>query len=273
MRRDGPSTPPGGGTEAWVHGLQARGRYTFTRKQAAEALGRAGAGLTKALGRLTQKRRIVSPRRGFYVIVPAEFSIPGSPPADWFIDHLMGYVGHPYYVGLLSAAAYHGAAHQQPQQFLVVAAVPMRPVRVGRVNIVFVLGPRRAHRFAGRGLGQSRHQSRGRGVPRGHPAAAPARSGIPPRRGTGDGAGTIGRAAVGQPVATSRSARRIDQPSTSVSACAPYPGNPTGPPRSGRSGCAGCAGHRPQRALSDPHRPRSSAVTTRNASARCPAST
>lgn len=138
MQRDESSTPPGGGIEAWVHGLQARGRYTFTRKQAAEVLGRADAGLTKALGRLTRKRRIVSPRRGFYVIVPAEFSIPGSPPADWFIDHLMGYVGHPYYVGLLSAAAYHGAAHQQPQQFHVVAAVPMRPVRVGRVSIVFV---------------------------------------------------------------------------------------------------------------------------------------
>ena len=138
MQRAEPSTPPSGGIEAWVHGLQARGRYSFTRADAAEGFGRDDAGLTKALGRLARKRRIVSPRRGFYVVVPAEFSIPGSPPADWFIDDLMGYVGHPYYVGLLTAAAYHGAAHQQPQQFHVVAAVPMRPVRVGRVNVVFV---------------------------------------------------------------------------------------------------------------------------------------
>ncbi len=138
MRLTEPNTPPDGGIEAWIRGLQARGRYSFTREEAAEGFGRADLGLTKALGRLSRKRRIVSPRRGFYVIVPAEFSIPGSPPGDWFIDDLMRYVGHPYYVGLLTAAAHHGAAHQQPQQFHVVAAASLRPVKVGRVNIVFV---------------------------------------------------------------------------------------------------------------------------------------
>ncbi len=138
MRRADASTPPDGGIEAWIRGLQARGRYSFTREEAAEGFGRADLGLTKALGRLARKRRIVSPRRGFYVIVPAEFAIPGSPPADWFIDDLMGYIGHSYYVGLLTAAAYHGAAHQQPQRFQVVAEVPLRPVRVGRVHIAFV---------------------------------------------------------------------------------------------------------------------------------------
>jgi len=138
MKRTEPSTSPDGGIEAWIRGLQARGRYSFTREEAAAGFGRADLGLTKALGRLARKRRIVSPRRGFYVVVPAEFSIPGSPPADWFIDDLMRFVGHPYYVGLLTAAAYHGAAHQQPQQFHAVAALPMRPVRVGRVNVVFV---------------------------------------------------------------------------------------------------------------------------------------
>jgi len=126
------------GIETWARGLQARGQYTFIRKQAAEAFGRSDAGLTKALGRLVRKRRIVSPRRGFYVVVPAEFSIPGSPPADWFIDDLMRHLGHRYYVGLLTAAALHGAAHHQPQQFQVVTEVPLRPVRVGRAKIVFV---------------------------------------------------------------------------------------------------------------------------------------
>ena len=138
MQQGSPSMSRHGGIDAWVRGLQARGRYSFSREEAAEAFGRADLGLTKALGRLARNRRIVSPRRGFYVIVPAEFSIPGSPPADWFIDALMRYLQHPYYVGLLTAAAYHGAAHQQPQQFQVVAAASLRPVRVGRVNIVFV---------------------------------------------------------------------------------------------------------------------------------------
>ena len=124
--------------DRWVDGLQAHGRYTFTRTEAAIAIHRSDLRLTKALGRLVRKRRIVSPRRGFYVIVPLEFSIPGAPPADWFIDRLMGFIGHRYYVGLLTAAAIHGAAHQQPQQFQVVAEVPLRPVSVGRVRITFV---------------------------------------------------------------------------------------------------------------------------------------
>jgi len=138
MRRRQPGRPPEGGFERWVEGLQARGRYTFDRTEAAKGFGRADVALTKALARLTRKRRIVSPRRGFYVIVPAEFSIAGSPPADWFIDDLMRFLGHRYYVGLLTAAAHHGAAHQQPQQFQVVSDVPLRPVRIGRLKIVFV---------------------------------------------------------------------------------------------------------------------------------------
>jgi predicted transcriptional regulator of viral defense system len=134
----GPNGGPNGRIEAWVNGLQARGRYTFRRSEAAKVLGRGDVALTKVLGRLVRKRRIVSPRRGFYVIVPAEFSLRGTPPADWFIDDLMRFVGHRYYVGLLTAAALHGAAHQQPQQFQVVVDAPLRPVRVGNLNVVFM---------------------------------------------------------------------------------------------------------------------------------------
>ena len=32
---------------------------------------------------------------------------PGSPPASWFIDDLLEYLGQSYYVGLLSAAEIH----------------------------------------------------------------------------------------------------------------------------------------------------------------------
>jgi len=49
----------------------------------------------------------------------------------------MQYVGRDYYVGLLSAAALHGAAHQQPMRFQVVSSAPLRPVTVGRAHIEF----------------------------------------------------------------------------------------------------------------------------------------
>jgi predicted transcriptional regulator of viral defense system len=49
----------------------------------------------------------------------------------------MSRLDRPYYVGLLSAAAVHGAAHQRAQVFQVVTDVPMRPIRVARLRIEF----------------------------------------------------------------------------------------------------------------------------------------
>lgn len=88
-----------------------------------------------ALRRLRQKGRIASPRRGFYVIVPPEYRVAGCPPASWFIDHLMARLERQYYVGILTAAALHGAAHQQPMVFQVVADRATRAMRAGRVHI------------------------------------------------------------------------------------------------------------------------------------------
>jgi hypothetical protein len=117
--------------------LQAAGRYSFTDAEARAAVGSSAVGSAAALRRLRAARRMVTPRRGFHVIVPPEYRDAGAPPASWFIDDLMRYVGRGYYVGLLSAAAVHGAAHQQPMRFQVVTSAPLRPAAVGRVHIDF----------------------------------------------------------------------------------------------------------------------------------------
>jgi predicted transcriptional regulator of viral defense system len=119
----------------WVEQLQSEGRYTFTRYEAQTLTGRSFVAAQSALRRIKQQGRIASPRRGFYVIVPPEYRAVGSPPASWFIDELMGYLDQPYYVGLLTAAAFHGAAHQQPMVFQVVTTRPTRAMRSGRVSI------------------------------------------------------------------------------------------------------------------------------------------
>jgi len=123
----------------FVDGLQASGRYTFRREEAVSALGVSEIAVQSAARRLAAKGRICAPRRGFYVIVPVEYSQSGAPPPSWFIDDLMKFHGHRYYVGLLSAAALHGAAHQQPQVFQVVTGVTLRPITVGRTRIRFFL--------------------------------------------------------------------------------------------------------------------------------------
>lgn len=122
---------------AFVDDLQARGCYTFTRAEVARAQERSPVALEAALRRLKERGRIASPRRGFYVLVPVEYRQAGCPPASWFVDNLMRSLGQPYYVGLLSAAALHGAAHQQPMVFQVITDRPTHPAVVGRIQIRF----------------------------------------------------------------------------------------------------------------------------------------
>lgn len=121
----------------YVAGLQSNGRYTFTRDEALKALSVSGLALKKSLERLAKKNNIVLVHRGFYVIVPAEYRTRGVLPPEWFIGDLMQFMGLKYYVGLLSAAAIHGAAHQQPQEFHVVIPRSQRDIRVGNLSIRF----------------------------------------------------------------------------------------------------------------------------------------
>jgi predicted transcriptional regulator of viral defense system len=124
-----------GSLHHWILALPGDGRYSFTRDEAASVSGGSPASVKMTLYRLKRIGAIVSPRRGFFVIVPPEYRSAGSPPASWFIDDLMRHLGRRYYVALLSAAALHGAAHQQPMAFQVMADAPERDIEVGRVRI------------------------------------------------------------------------------------------------------------------------------------------
>ncbi len=122
---------------ALVDSYQATGRYVLTRDQALHALGISDEALKKAVQRLMAKRRLAVPRRGFFIIVPIEYRDAGAPPPAWFIDDLMRFSGQDYYVGLLSAASLHGAAHHQPQEFQVVTNKQLRPAVAGRARLRF----------------------------------------------------------------------------------------------------------------------------------------
>lgn len=122
---------------AYIDNLQTQGRYTFTRQEALGALAITKDAFKLALYRLIRKRRLIKPRKEFYVIVPLEYQNVGGPPPSWYIDDLMKFQKQPYYVGLLSAAALHGAAHQQPQQFQVITNKHLRPIIISRYSIKF----------------------------------------------------------------------------------------------------------------------------------------
>ena len=121
----------------WVEKLPGEGRYTFSRADAESITEASPEAVEATLRRLKRRGVLVSPRRGFYVLVPPEYRSAGCPPATWFIDDLMRHLGRRYYVALLSAAALHGAGHQQPMTFQVIADAVERDIEVGRVRIEF----------------------------------------------------------------------------------------------------------------------------------------
>jgi predicted transcriptional regulator of viral defense system len=118
--------------------LAARGRYHFTTEEAEAALGSSIAATRAALRRLKRKGVIAVPYRGFHVIVPPEYRRLGCLPAEQFVPQLMEHLRQPYYVALLSAARYHGAAHQQPQLFHVMVPKYRPPLSCGEVRVRFV---------------------------------------------------------------------------------------------------------------------------------------
>ncbi len=85
-----------------------------------------------------QRRNLVfSPVRGLYVLVPAQFRRQGVVPTTWFIDDVCRHLGRKYYVGYLSAAAQHGAAHQAVQVNQIVVDRDVRDRKVGKQVIWF----------------------------------------------------------------------------------------------------------------------------------------
>jgi predicted transcriptional regulator of viral defense system len=123
----------------YIAGLAASGHYDFGSREAQQALGVSRAAAKLALHRLAKQGLIASPARGFYVIVPPEYRSLRLLPADQFIPALMQRLGLTYYVGLLSAAQYHGAAHQRPQEFQVMLAKSRRPIVSGAVRVAFIV--------------------------------------------------------------------------------------------------------------------------------------
>lgn len=122
----------------WVERLLGQGRYSFTKQESLRSLRCSPESLSMALWRLARAKWVVMPRRGFYVIVDPQHRSVGTLPPEWFIHDLMMDLKVPYYVGLLSAAQFHGAAHQQPQVFQVMTPrQAIRPLHAGNVRIQF----------------------------------------------------------------------------------------------------------------------------------------
>lgn len=122
----------------FINMMVAKGRFSFGHKDIEKQINLSSMAVKAALRRLQKKGEIVMPYRGFYVILPPEYRALGSLPAEQFIPDLMNYLGEIYYVGLLSAAEYHGSAHQRSQIFQIVVAKTRRSIKCGKIRIDFI---------------------------------------------------------------------------------------------------------------------------------------
>lgn len=126
--------------DSFIDQQRANGKYTFTTDGLHSLLDVSENALKKSLQRLKSQKAVVMVRKGFYVIVPPEYRTKGIIPTSFYVNDLMKFLNRDYYVGLLNAAAYHGAAHQQPQNYSVITeGIALRPIKNDNVAIHFYI--------------------------------------------------------------------------------------------------------------------------------------
>jgi predicted transcriptional regulator of viral defense system len=114
------------------------GAITFSKAEAIAALGCSELAFMRASQRLQKKGQLLRPVSGFYVIIEIEHRDAGGPPPIHFVSKLMKHLKLPYYVGLLTAAKYHGATHQAVFETQIFTTKPHPPIKYGKNRIRFI---------------------------------------------------------------------------------------------------------------------------------------
>lgn len=125
---------------SWSEKIQAQGRYGFALTEIKQANPELSDDAVKfALKRLSDKGKVLSVFKGYYLIIPPQYASKGILPPALYLDAFMKYLQRPYYVALLNAAAFHGASHQQPQEYFVMTDFPViRPTQKKGLKINYI---------------------------------------------------------------------------------------------------------------------------------------
>ena len=124
----------------WILYHSKRGKLTFSRQKLVSDFSHLSEQAVKNnLQLLIKKGQIFPVFRGFYSVIPIDYALIGIVPPEFYIDDLMKYLARPYYVSLLNAAAFYGAAHQKPQVFSVITSMPaLRDTTKRNTRIAFI---------------------------------------------------------------------------------------------------------------------------------------
>ncbi len=124
----------------WLDNLLARGAYGFAKEALHQEIpGLSEIAVKRALSRLSTKGKIISLYKGYYLILPPQYASKGILPPAMYLDAFMKHLQRPYYVALLNAAAFHGASHQQPQEYFVMTNFPvLRPTHKKGLKVNYI---------------------------------------------------------------------------------------------------------------------------------------
>ncbi len=98
--------------------------YSFSLDEIANVTAGSSNSLKFELHRLSEKGEIVNLRKGFYLIITPRYSSAKKLPIQLYCEKLFNHLNRNYYVGLFSAAKFHGASHQQVQRDYVITEKP-----------------------------------------------------------------------------------------------------------------------------------------------------
>ncbi len=122
----------------YIKELQAQEQYSFSLDEVNEISHNSETATKKELDRLVEKNDIINFRKGFYLIIPPRYSKQGKIPVQLYINKLFKSLNRNYYLGLYSAAKFHGASHQQSQQEYIMTEKPkMGDIKKPNLNTRF----------------------------------------------------------------------------------------------------------------------------------------
>jgi len=122
----------------FIKQLQSYEEYAFSWEELLKHSNKPASTLRKELVRLSENKEILNLRKGFYLILSPRYQSFGKLPIQLYVDKLFKYLDRPYYVGLYSAAAYFGAAHQQIQKDYIINKPPaLRSINKNSLSIRF----------------------------------------------------------------------------------------------------------------------------------------
>ena len=122
----------------YLYEIQTQGRYAISLHELRERFGPKEKAIAQKLHRLKKENKLAQVRKEFYVIIPPQYSHQGILPTTYYLDDMMKFLKREYYLGLYSAAALHGAGHQQPMQSQIIIQKPaLREIKTQKQNLTF----------------------------------------------------------------------------------------------------------------------------------------